>query len=185
MHSLTVQRSRLDSGHLPGCLGCNVTGKMGATEGNATPSCQLSQEMEVREKLLGQKLLGHREQACTPAAFCPGLPAHTIYLLWASEVTVLEHKIRVTKQWHRATSHLKYGRILSAHLRQPWIRYLRLLSTERLWQGSVAMINPLFDEMTLCDYCTLKQFLYPLFLSLGFFSEDIFIIHQMRKKKNK
>lgn len=63
---------------------------MGATEESATLSCQLSpalsrMEMEVREKLLGQKVLEHQEQACTPAAFSPGLPAYTIYLHWACE----------------------------------------------------------------------------------------------------
>lgn len=186
-HTLGRGAPRLASGHLTWvqCYGKNVShrGKCNPFL-PALPSAQEDGDGGEREafRTKGSGTPGNRHaQLPFPLAFlltqftCIGLVKDTD----------IEHKIRVNKQWQRAPGHLKSGRILSADLRQLWIRYLRLLCTESLWQGSGTMISPVFDEMTLCDYCTLKQFLYPLFLSLGFFSEDIFIVYQMRKKKNK
>lgn len=140
----------------------------------------------------GEREAFRTEGAGTPENGCTQqLPFSLAFLLThfpcsgCGKETDLEHKRRVTQHWHRATGHLKSGRILSADLRLLWIRYLRLLCTDSLWQGSGTVISLLFDEMTLCDYCTLKLFLHPLFLSLGFFSGDIFVVYWIRSKKNK
>lgn len=136
-------------------------------------------EMETGGRLSGEKLLGHQGTSiCINFFFFSSLHPHTFYLWLPCEVDWFrewnESKLAVACEPQVI---LISGRSPSADLRKLWVRYLRLVGADRSWQGSETTISPLFDQLNLCNYCTLKLFLYPLFLSLPCFSVDIFIVN--------
>lgn len=161
---------------------------MRATEESATLSCQLSLalrrvEMEVREKLLGEKVLGHQEQT-----------AHSCLLLWpfCSHISLAlglwdglraqdqsnptgPQGHRPAKKWKNflCWSQAAGDQVFETTLHREFVAGIMDHDKPFIWWD---------DFMWLLHSEAIS---ISLFLSLGFFSGDIFIAYQMRRKKNK
>lgn len=135
----------------------------------------------------GEREAFRRKGAGTPgnrqhtAAFSSGLSAHTFHLHWACEMD-LEHKIRVTQQGHRPAKKWKNflcwsqaagDQVFETTLHREFVAGIMDHDKPFIWWDDFIWL--LHSEAISISF----------FLSLGFFSGDIFIAYQMRRKKNK